>query len=122
MSQHISHSQTRIDVGDGMPIVIDVETAVDEVYTALSKERRRLALCVLMRESIPMELETLVEKVAKRENPDALEAPSGEFKRQVRLTLYHSHLPKLESLDLIEFDADELVVKRVSDPVSSVSM
>jgi hypothetical protein len=122
MSQHISQSQTRLAVGDGMPIVIDVETAIDEVYTALSNERRRLALCVLMRDSVPMELETLVEKVARREKPDALEAPSEEFKREVRLTLYHSHLPKLESLDLIEFDADDLVVERVSDTVSSVSI
>lgn len=122
MSQHIPQSQTRLAVENGKPIVIDVETALDEVYSALANERRRTVLCVLMRESVPMGLETLVEKVTAQERPADSGTESTELTKQVRISLYHNHLPKLGDLGLIEFDAEEKTVESVADTLSSTSV
>lgn len=120
MPKQISQSQTRLAVDEGAPIVIDTETAHDEVFRALSNQRRRKALCVLVRESTPVDLETLTGAVARSEVDDG-EAVSGELSQSVRTTLYHMHLPKLDELGLIEFDSAELVVERVTQTASSVS-
>lgn len=120
MSKQTSQSQARLAVDDGPPIVIDTETAHDEVFRALSNQRRRKALCVLVRESTPMDLDSLTGSVAETEVDDGEEVPK-ELSTNVRMTLYHMHLPKLDELGLIEFDSEELVVERVTETVNPVS-
>jgi len=121
MSQNISRSQTRLAVDDGKPIVIDVETAQDEVYDALANERRRAVVCVLMRESAPIDLQTLARRVTTQELPDA-SPETTELTRRVRVSLYHTHLPKLADLDLLEFDTEKMTVESVADPISSANI
>ena len=120
MAQRTSQAQTRIAVGDSTPIVIDVEAALDEVYSALANERRRATLAVLTEKSIPLDLETLAREVAAKEHYDERQSPSSGDIRHVKTTLYHSHLPKLDHLDLIEFDADQKTVEDVAEMVSTV--
>jgi len=122
MSQNISRSQTRLAVDDGKPIVIDVETAQDEVYDALANERRRTVLCVLMRESVPIGLETIARKVTAQELPEGARAETTELLERVRVSLYHTHLPKLADLDLLEFDTERMTVESVADPISSANI
>lgn len=118
MSQNLSRSQTRLVADDGTPMVIDVETAVDEVYSALANERRRTVLCALLREGVPIDLEALTAEVVTAEFPNGVDA---KLRRRIRISLYHNHLPKLAALDLIEFNADELTVDGVADTVSSAA-
>jgi len=122
MSQNISRSQTRLAVDDGKPIVIDVETAQDEVYDALANERRRTVLCVLMRESVPIGLETIARKVTAQELPEGARAETTELLERIRVSLYHTHLPKLADLDLLEFDTERMTVESVADPISSTNV
>lgn len=119
MSQEIPRSQIRLAVEDSKPIVIDVESAVDEVYDALADERRREVIRVLSHESTPMELETLVREVAKRERENRSVPP--EITGRIRASLYHVHLPKLDALDLITFDPAEDTVERVTDTIDSIA-
>jgi hypothetical protein len=121
MSQQISQAQTRIDVDDGSPIVIDVEGALDEMYRSLVNERRRIVLCVLTRTSESITVDELTEAVTRQERPDDAEQPQTELKQRVRISLYHNHLPTLADRGLIKFDPDEMLVEDVADTVSLVS-
>ena len=119
MSQHKSQAQTRLDVDNGDPIIIDVEGALDEMYRSLVSERRRILLCVLARTTGQTSVAELAEAVARREDSD--EESQRPSKEKIKISLYHNHLPTLDDRGLIEFNPDEMVVEAVADTVSLIS-
>lgn len=121
MSQHNSQAQTRLDVGTGSPIIIDIEGAGDEMYRSLVTERRRILVGVLARTRGQISVEELTEAVARRERLNDSDRSEEELTEEIRISLYHNHLPTLEQTDLIEFDHESMVVDNTADTVSLVT-
>lgn len=119
MSESTSKAQTRIAVNDGQPIVIDAETALDRVYSALADERRRRVLSVLTQESTPIDVETLARGVTIQEAAADSGMVTEEAISQVRLSLYHHHLPKLSEVGLISYDPEEKIVGEITGSIGS---
>lgn len=122
MSSNRSKAQTRIEVGESNPIVIDTEGALDEVYSALSNERRRQVLSVLIREPAPIDTETLARQVTVQEACDNSKMVTEESITQVHISLHHNHLPKLADLDLIAYDHEKKTVEEVANTIDSVDL
>lgn len=122
MSRHTSQAQTRISVDEGSPIVIDVEAALDDTYSALAHERRRAVLCVAARESMPLSLDSLAIEVATREQTAESGTPSTALTKRVRTSLYHNHLPKLADHNLIDYDPDAGRIEGVANSASSFTL
>ncbi len=74
----------------------------------LSHERRRFTLYCLERYRTPMALADLADEVARLEYDAAtlLQIP-GEDVKEIYLDLYHSHIPKLEEANLLEYSQEE---------------
>lgn len=71
----------------------------------LDNERRRRAVASLLDRGGPIGLEDLVQRLL----PDGdTEAPTAE---RLTVELHHVHLPKLAAVGLVEYDADEGVVR-----------
>ena len=87
---------------------------LSEVFDALGESRRRHALYALADADGPLDIETLAERIAERED-DRSDA-DGDRVDRIRLTLVHNHLPKLVDAGVIEYDsADETAAFAVAN-------
>lgn len=114
MSSNKSQAEARIDVGESDTIVVDIEEALDEVYSALASERRRQILSVVRRESTPIDVRNLARQVTIQEACDNSKMVTEESIRDVHVSLYHNHLPKLADLGIIEYDTETEVVEEIT--------
>ncbi|WP_416841562.1 transcriptional regulator [Haloferax sp. DFSO52] len=87
----------------------------DELFRILSNSRRRQILYFLHRADGPLSLKELAAMVASRENETTLEEVTDEERQRVYISLYQTHLPKLESAGLVRYDEEERTVSLVSD-------
>lgn len=78
---------------------------IDTLFSILSRERRRYALYCLQQYQNPMALADLADEVARFEHDEqrVAEIPAEDVK-SVYMTLYHTHLPKMEDAGIIEYD------------------
>lgn len=88
--------------------------AEPECFALLANGRRRIALWVLRdiwngkskdhtrKLNRPLSIQELAERVAD----DVYENPSTDEIQEIRLTLYHMHLPYLEEADVISYNRD----------------
>ena len=76
---------------------------VDEVFDLLRQARRRYLLDAL-EGSGGASVEDLVESVVERESAARGLGPGVDRHDQVRLTMFHNHLPKLEEAGVVECD------------------
>jgi hypothetical protein len=85
---------------------------LDEVFAALGHPRRRYLLYTLVNGSTEAPLPELAADIAAWE----LEKPASEVtaaeRRTVHISLYHSHIPKLASLGVVDYDEAENVIVR----------
>ena len=90
----------------------------DKIFSALSDERRRLALAFLA-EHQEMTLPDLADQIAERERRTALSDISPEWVTTLYLELYHSHVPRLEDADLVTYsqEHDRVMVTELGDHV-----
>ncbi|WP_208023513.1 DUF7344 domain-containing protein [Halorussus pelagicus] len=93
----------------------------DEVFEVLKSPRRRYALYYLRREGGETELSDLTEQVAAWENETTPAALSTEQRKRVYISLYQTHLPKLDEANIVEYDRDEGVV-RLGDRASDLDI
>jgi type IV secretory pathway VirB4 component len=121
MPQHSSEASIRIAVDDWTSIGLDVEIPLDELYRSVAHKRRRAVLYTIARRSVPIDLHTIAREVAIQEQPDNAEPVTVELTEEVRTSLYHTHLPKLAELGLIEFDPEEMAVESIAGTVKPVS-
>lgn len=105
----------RTDAADGSadgdhdaPSVLEL----DGVFTALSNARRRYLLYLLVNGRGEEMTSSLAAGVASLERDKPVEEVSDDEQSEVLTALYHTHLPKLADLDLIEYERDEDVVVR----------
>lgn len=87
----------------------------DELFRILSNSRRRQILYFLHRADEAISLKDLAAMVASRENETTVEEVTDEERQRVYISLYQTHLPKLESAGLVRYDEEERNVSLVTD-------
>lgn len=94
------------------------DVSVDTVFELLSNRRRRTLLAVLARHGYSLTLADLADEVAAREHDAPVSDVPEEDVLVIYLTLYHQHVPKLESADVVRYEQDrDLVARGENAPV-----
>jgi len=87
---------------------------LDEVLSAVANEQRRAIIDSLNSASEKtLDYDTLVDRVADTVRDE--ERVSDEHRQRVRIALRHTHLPKLEEIQVIDYDAETGHVQFVGD-------
>jgi hypothetical protein len=84
----------------------------DKIFHILQTQRRRYALRYLKGTDGPVEMRDVAEQVAAWENDTTLQALTSDERQRVYIALYQSHLPKLESEGIIEYEKSRGIVER----------
>lgn len=88
----------------------DHDLNTDDLFDALSNERRRFVLACLRKHATPMALADVSEKLARREHDgDEGQIPS-EVIRSTYLSLHHVHVPKLADVGLLHYNRERNTV------------
>lgn len=85
------------------------------VYECLSRSRRRYLLYCLNTAGHPLPLADLAEAVAEMEVETQSEL-DDEFVKEVYMSLYHAHVPKLADAGLVEYSQEQDEVKLIEYP------
>jgi hypothetical protein len=93
----------------------ETELSQDRIYDILSSSRRRYILLQLKQREQPVELTELAEELAAWENDTTVAELSKEDRKRVYVSLYQTHVPKLDEAGLIEYDSDSGLVSLRSD-------
>lgn len=80
--------------------------SLDERFEILKNERRRLVLQLLKEWGETSKLNHLADRVTAIENETEVDAITSEQRKRVYVALYQFHLPKMEKMDVIEYDQD----------------
>jgi hypothetical protein len=91
----------------------------DDVYELLSNARRRFVISHLRSRDEVVELNELSEAVASWENDVPADELTDQQVKRVYVSLYQTHLPKLDESGLIEYDRDAGHV-RLTETVSQL--
>lgn len=78
----------------------------DQVFDILSNQRRRYALHYLSGTQDGVSHQTLARQIAAWENEIPVESVSKQQQKRVYVSLYQTHIPKLESIGVVEYDSD----------------
>lgn len=87
------------------------ELSSDLVFEILCNARRRMVLYYLRQEGEPVTVEELAREIAAMENGVSLDELTRQQRKRVYVSLYQTHLPKLEDTGIIEYDEDGNDVK-----------
>lgn len=93
----------------------EIQPTRDDIFEMLSNERRRCVLYYLQRQPSPVGLGSVVEYVAAWQNDKPMEAVTPRERTCVYSALHQTHLPKLASVGLIEYDTDRSEVRLRDD-------
>ncbi|WP_254769390.1 DUF7344 domain-containing protein [Salinilacihabitans rarus] len=88
----------------------DLET--DEIFHILQTRRRRDVLRYLRQADGPVRLGDLAERVAAWEQGTTVDALTSSERQRVYISLYQSHLPKLDREGIVDYDKDRGIVER----------
>ncbi|WP_256301008.1 DUF7344 domain-containing protein [Haloarchaeobius salinus] len=78
----------------------------DVVFDILSNSRRRFILSRLQKRDEPIELMDLANQIAAWENDTTVDELTDKQSKRVYVSVYQTHVPKLESVGLITYDPD----------------
>jgi hypothetical protein len=81
-----------------------------EVYDLLSNARRRFVISYLRDREEPVELNALSREVAAWENETPVEELTDQHIKRVYVSLYQTHIPKLDESGVVEYDKDSGMV------------
>jgi DNA-binding transcriptional ArsR family regulator len=92
----------------------DVEQSLplDQVFEILKNSRRRETLHYLDENGGEASLSELAEHIAALENDTTVAAISSSQRKRVYVGLYQCHLPKMDDMDIIDFDQNRGTVVR----------
>ncbi|QLK26476.2 hypothetical protein HYG81_02325 [Natrinema zhouii] len=82
------------------------DLSLDDIYHLLQTKRRRDVLRYLHEEGGRVRLRDLAEQVAAWEQETAVENLSSDERQRVYISLYQSHLPKLDNHGIVNYDKD----------------
>ena len=85
------------------------DTQLDQnvVFDILSSARRRYAISILNRRDEPMQLTELAEEIAALEADTTVEDLTKQQRKRVYVSLYQTHVPKMEEVGIVSYDGDE---------------
>ncbi len=83
----------------------------DVAFDILSSPRRRYVLYYLKQEDRPIELGELANQIAAWENDLEVEDLTRQQRKRVYVSLYQTHIPKLEDAGIISYEADSGIVE-----------
>jgi DNA-binding transcriptional ArsR family regulator len=96
---------------DGHPTRnVMTELPKDELFRILSNSRRRYIIYYLHEAGDEMSLKDLATRIAAVENDTSVEDVTDEERQRVYISLYQTHLPKLEEADIVSYDDEERMV------------
>jgi DNA-binding transcriptional ArsR family regulator len=93
------------------PLAETETLSIDELFAMLSHPGRRYVLSYLLQEDDSIPTQELVEHVLSKTNPPS-DLTEPQFRGQVAARLHHTHLPRLDAVDLIAYDPDKQVAAR----------
>ncbi|MFO8116560.1 MAG: hypothetical protein R6U01_14585 [Halorubrum sp.] len=82
------------------------ELTKGEIFDLLKNRRRRTVIRYLRENDGYAELNDLAEHIAARENDIDVRQLSSDQRKRVYIGLYQCHLPKMDSLGVIDYDKD----------------
>jgi DNA-binding transcriptional ArsR family regulator len=82
----------------------------DELFQILSNSRRRHIIYYLAEAGEPLSLNRLATKIAAAESGTPEAEITSEERQRVYISLYQTHLPKLEEGGIVSYDEDERTV------------
>ena len=85
---------------------------LDEVFEALDHPRRRYLLYTLVNGSNEETLPRLAAKIAAWEQNTDVSEVTDEKQQKVHVSLYHSHIPKLAALEIIDYQEEKDIIVR----------
>ena len=88
---------------------------LDEVFAALGHPRRRYLVYTLSKGGDEQTLNEIARHLAAWEQDVRTDAVAEEDRRRVHASLYHSHVPKLADLGIIEYETDGDIIIRASN-------
>ena len=83
----------------------------DTVLDLCRDQHRRIVLAVLAEEQRSVTVDDLTMSILAYTQGTTMTKDSDEVRTQIRLTLHHTHIPKLESTDLIDKDPERQLVE-----------
>jgi DNA-binding transcriptional ArsR family regulator len=85
---------------------------LDEVFAALGHPRRRYLLYTLVNESSEETLSELATKLAAWEQDKPTSEVTDDERQDVHISLYHSHIPKLADLGVLDYhEKGDIIVR-----------
>lgn len=79
----------------------------DRILSVVGNEYRRAVLNSLSSASDGIrEFDALIERVADRVRDEDTERESDDHRQRIRIALHHTHLPKLEEVRIIDYEAE----------------
>ena len=115
-STNTSDSVTNLDGGTNSVLELD------EVFEALDHPRRRYLLYTLVNGGNKEALPYLAAKIAAWEQGTDMSEVTDEKQQKVHASLYHSHIPKLTALEIVDYqEKEDIIVRAVNtDQVQAV--
>lgn len=83
------------------------ELELDDAFNILSNSRRRYILYYLYTNEGPATIDELAGQIAAWENEIPVEELDDTARRRVYVSLYQTHLPKLDDFGIADYDRDE---------------
>jgi DNA-binding transcriptional ArsR family regulator len=90
----------------------------DELFQILSNSRRRRIIYYLFEEGAELTLKRLAAKIAAVEAGVDESEITSEERQRVYISLYQTHLPKLEEANIVRYDEDERTVALTDEVVA----
>lgn len=87
----------------------------DDLFQILSNSRRRYIIYYLSQADEELSLKELATKIAAAESGTPESEITSEERQRVYISLYQTHLPKLEEADIAVYDEDERTVVLTND-------
>lgn len=92
----------------------DTQLDQDVVFDILSSARRRYAISILNRRDEAMQLTDLAEEIAALEAETTVEDLTKQQRKRVYVSLYQTHIPKMDEVGIVTYDAEEGTVALAS--------
>lgn len=84
----------------------EADMSPDLVFEILSNTRRRMVLYHLFQHGGPVTVQELAGEIAALENDVSVDELTRQQRKRVYVSLYQTHLPKLEDTGIIQYDDD----------------
>lgn len=103
-----TNARTRSGIG---PPAAEERLSCEEAFVVLSNRRRRFTLDCLAASGESVDLRTLSTRVAARENETEPADVNAQQRKRTYTALRQTHLPKMDDLDVVHFDAARGVIE-----------